>query len=771
MWKDYSKSYIKNNRAAGVSVAMAAFISALLLSVLCSIFYNLWHYETERIKAEEGGWQARITGEIDAAALEKIRHYANVEKAVINQELSDDAQKTADIYFKNMRTVLTDMPQIASLCGLSAESVTYHHMLLNMYLIRDPEDPALRLIFPFFLAVTVLACLSLVLIICHTFAVSMQARIHQFGIFSSIGAAPRQIRTCLLQEAAALCLIPAVAGNLLGILIGMGMTEGINVLLADVKDRLVLPFAYHPFVFAASFLAAFAVTWISAWIPAGKLSRLTPLEAIKNTGEFQLKRKKNSRILSLLYGIEGELAGNALKAQGKALRTAAWSLTFSFLSFTLMMCFITLTQISQRMTYFEKYQDAWDVMLTVKDAGGDIFEKAARLKELPGIRSSIMYQKAQTERLVTRSQLSDRMKELGSLEQAPSQYVTATEGGWLVHAPVVILDDASFLEYCKKAGAKQRLDGAVIRNSAGDASNPNFRKRDSVPYLNEDRKTTVLLRTGTEAGVDDAAAGADDATAAAEAAAAGADDAAAVAEAAAAGAEIPVLGYTEEVPVLWEEYGTLNLYELVHFIPASLWEQIKEKTGGSQEEVFIRILAKEGASLADLQETEEKAAKVLGGKYEMETENRIQERMDNDDMYRGMKLILSGFCALLALIGLSSVFLNTFGFVRQRKREIARYLSVGMTPAEIRKMFCIEALVTAGRPVLITVPVTAAAVAGMLKASYLEAGIFLREAPVVPVLVFVLAFFGAVALAYGIGGSRVLKDGCLAETLRDDTMM
>lgn len=757
MWKDYSRSYIKNNRAAGVSVAMAAFISALLLSVLCSIFYNLWHYETERIKAEEGGWQARITGEIDAAALEKIQHYANVEKAVINQELSDGTQKTADIYFKNMRTVLTDMPQIASLCGLPAESVSYHHMLLNMYLVRDPEDPAPRLIFPFFLAVTVLACLSLVLIICHTFAVSMQARIHQFGIFSSIGATPRQIRTCLLQEAFALCLIPAAAGNLLGIFLGMGMTEGINVLLADVKDRLVLPFAYHPFVFAASFLAAVAVTWFSAWIPAGKLSRLTPLEAIKNTGEFQLKRKKNSRILSLLYGIEGELAGNALKAQSKALRTAAWSLTFSFLSFTLMMCFITLTQISQRMTYFEKYQDAWDVMLTVKDAGGDIFEKADRLQELPGIRSSIMYQKAQAERLVTQSQLSDRMRELGSLEQAPCEYVAATEGGWLVHAPVVILDDASFLEYCKKAGAKQRLDGAVIRNSAGDASNPNFRKRDSVPYLKEDRKTTVLLRTGTEAAADDAAA-------AAEAAAAGA-------EAAAAGAEIPVLGYTEEVPVLREEYGTLNLYELVHFIPVSLWEQIKEKTGGSQEEVFIRILAKEGASLTDLQETEEKAAEILGGKYEMETENRLQERMDNDDMYRGMKLILSGFCALLAMIGLSSVFLNTFGFVRQRKREIARYLSVGMTPAEIRKMFCIEALVTAGRPVLITVPVTVAAVAGMLKASYLEAGIFLREAPVVPVLAFVLAVFGAVALAYGIGGSRVLKDGCLAETLRDDTMM
>ena len=62
---------------------------------------------------------------------------------------------------------------------------------------------------------------------------------------------------------------------------------------------------------------------------------MTPLEAIKNTGELQLKRRKKSRILALLFGTEGELAGNALKAQKKSLRTATLSLTLSFLGFAL----------------------------------------------------------------------------------------------------------------------------------------------------------------------------------------------------------------------------------------------------------------------------------------------------------------------------------------------------------------------------------------------------------------------------------------------------
>lgn len=73
-------------------------------------------------------------------------------------------------------------------------------------------------------------------------------------------------------------------------------------------------------------------------------------------------------------------------------------------------------------------------------------------------------------------------------------------------------------------------------------------------------------------------------------------------------------------------------------------------------------------------------------------------------------MILSVFCILLALIGIGNVFSNTFGFIRQRRREFARLLSVGMTPEGMKKVFCIEALMFVGRPVLSALLVTAAAV-------------------------------------------------------------
>ena len=40
MWKDYSSGYLKNNRSSGLAVIVAAFISALLLSLLSGLFYN-----------------------------------------------------------------------------------------------------------------------------------------------------------------------------------------------------------------------------------------------------------------------------------------------------------------------------------------------------------------------------------------------------------------------------------------------------------------------------------------------------------------------------------------------------------------------------------------------------------------------------------------------------------------------------------------------------------------------------------------------------------
>ena len=741
MWREYSSGYIKNNRSSGLSVMIAAFISALLLSLLCGLFYNAWKYEVERIELTEGGWHSRIIGEFAAEDIETINNFANVKDAKVNEKGYKGTDQTVDIYFSDKRAVFSDTPHIAEQIGVPQEKIVYNYELLAMYLIRDSGDTAPRLLFPMFLLIMLAASFSLIVIIHNSFAVSMNARVHQFGIFSSIGATPKQIRACLLQEAAVLCMGPILVGTLLGIAGSAGLLHLTNDLLgSDIPGRHSAVFGYHPLILLLTMLVTVLTIWFSAWLPARRLSKLTPLEAIKNTDELQLKRRKKSRLLSLLFGVEGELAGNALKAQKKALRTSSLSFIFSFLAFAVMQCVFTLSRISTRETYFERYQDAWDIMVTVKDTGIDSFEQTTVIQGLDDVENAIVYQKAAAKRIITEEEISEDMKSFGGFGQAPAKYVTKVDGGFLVNVPIVILDDNSFLAYCEQIGIAPRLDGAVILNQIRNVTNPDFRHPVFMPYLKApdigENIVSVLRQSGNEE----------------------------------TAAEIPVLSYTQQVPALREEYAKLDYYELVHFIPASLWKEIKGRIGGMETDSYICVRGRENVTLDELNNLQDEIEQIVNGQYTIEQENRIQEYDTNSTQIQGMMALFGGFCVLLAIIGIGNVFSNTLGFVRQRRREFARYMSVGLTPKEFKKMFSIEAVVIAGRPVLTSIPIVIVVIGYMLRISYVDAGEFMAEAPLVPIFLFMSAILGSVALAYCLAWRNIRKISP-AEVLRDDTMI
>lgn len=680
MWKIYSSDYIKNNRAVGYSIMAASFIAALFLSFLCSLFYNFW---------------------LDSAE--------NGEKEV--------------------PVVLTG----------------------------------------FYLIVVFLVCLSLILVIHNSFAVSMRSRLHQFGIFSSIGATPGQIRICLLQEAFMVSAFPILAGILAGSLCSFGTVRAMGVFAENLAGGRRMDFAMHPAIFLVILVLSLLTVLLSAWIPARKLSRITPLEAVRGMGELQLEKKKSSFLLSALFGMEGELAGNALRAQRKTLRTTTLSLVLAFLGFMLMQCFFTLSAISTNHTYFEAYQDAWDVMATVKNAEIEEFGLTEKVRKVQGAESVVVYQKAEAESVVPADCISPELRAKGGLEalagislvdgdvQSSSRFLQSDgnvessssslrsgedvqdssglspseEGIYLVKAPLVILDDESFAEYCGQIGIEEQTGGVVVYNRIWDSAASNFRYPEYIPYIKEDLEKIILCRTARPENA----------------------------------VEVPILACSDTPPVLREEYED---YGLVQFMPLSLWRQLSETIGGVEKDLRIRVIAEERTSAEALDTLEKSIAEITEKEYETESENRIQEKRDNDTMIWGCKMILGGLCGLFALIGIASMFANTLGFLNQRRREFARLLSVGLTPEGIQKMFCIEAVALVGRPLLSALMVTFAAAACMIRMSYLNPSEFIRQAPVGPIFVFILTVFGFTALAYYLGGRKILRMD-LAQALRDDT--
>ena len=287
MWKELTRTHLAHDRATRRTVTGAALAAAFFLALLGCLFYNLWVYEIARITTQEGGWQARVmlaqTGDGAAEAIAALEQFAHIESVQVNEALSDPGQTVLDLTFDDVRGVYRQLPLIAQRLGLDAGALAAHETLLSRYLVTDPQDPTPPLLLPFFLAVFGAVAAALVLLIRNAFAITMQSRLHQFGILSSVGATPRQLRAVLVQEAAALCALPLLAGTALGLAACWGVILAVNRAVAGVAGRQDAVFTLHPLVVASTLLASFLTVLLSAWLPARKLARLTPLYFMLNS--------------------------------------------------------------------------------------------------------------------------------------------------------------------------------------------------------------------------------------------------------------------------------------------------------------------------------------------------------------------------------------------------------------------------------------------------------------------------------------------------------
>lgn len=624
--------------------------------------------------------------------------------------------------------------------------------------------------FLFYLTVVVLISVSLILVIHNSFAVSMQDRVHQFGIFSSVGATPGQIRTCLLQEALFLSAGPVCGGILTGVLFCFLTVRAMSGFAKNLAGGRSMDFALHPAILLGIFAISFLTVLLSALIPAWKLSVLTPLEAIKGADELRLKKKKRPGLLPLLFGIEGELAENALHAQKKALRTTTISLTFAFLGFMLMQSFFALSGVSTEHTYFERYQDIWDVYVTIEEAGLEDFGAEEGLRDLEGAESVILYQKAEAVSLIPAGDISPELRRAGGPEAISGLLPVGEEKVYQIGSPLVILDDKSFADYCVQIGIRPGAEGIIAYNRIWDSQNSNFRHPEYLPYLKEN-VDRIVLQSPTGSAAEEAFPG--DTVDAEQEALQGIggtnpdllqEDAE---EGDVSGMELPLLACSETPPLLREEYRD---YALVLFMPFSFWENLSGQVAEERGGLSVCILAKDRESPVALERLEEDAAGIFAGRYRTESENRIQEKRDNDRMIWGYKVILSGLCILFAQIGIANLFSNTLGFLSKRKREFARYLSVGVTPEGIRRLLAMEAAALVGRPLFLTIILWAAASAYLTKLSGIDPMEFIRALPAGQILTFVLTILGFAALSYYFGGRKIVRLEPV-EALRDDTML
>jgi putative ABC transport system permease protein len=727
MWKEYSSSYLKKNKATSISIMISAFITSLFISLVCGIFYNMWADNIRRIELKEGNWQAHLVGNITKEDIQTIESFSNVKEVVVKTKEKGEGV-VVSVFFRRPSSIYKDLPQIAEKIGIDESGIEYHNTLLSQYFIFSPEEKSKPpLLLPFYIMVMIISCFSLVLVIKNAFAVSMNARTHQMGLLQSIGATPKQIRFVLLQEAAALCVLPILIGDTLGI----GLCYAYSKFAASITQKIQVEnteFRYNILVFAVTLLVSLITVGLSAWIPAKKLSRLSPLQAIRGDSEEPVKKVKHFRLLSFMMGVEGELARKSLYVRRKAFRTATLSLTLSFLSFSIFMNFITLSDISTKHTYFERYKNTWDILVTIKEDGaprGDILEKISKIS---GVSESTEYRKVTAYTKVPAAAISQEVKALGGYEALTSPD-SVLEEGYLVKVPIIVLDNESFDAFSTEAGAYKQEVVAV--NTIWDSLHSNFRHRKYVPFLEEVSGKPLTLFSDKKLKKETA--------------------------------QVIIGGYVDSPPNLREEYSD---FSLVTVMAASTYDAMSVSLPADQEEVYYNIVA---ASKDDIYGIAEEVEQILQGKYEYVLENRLDKEAVNSEIMKGYKKLMAGLCGLLACIGIANVFANTLGYVYQRKREFARYISIGLTPEGVNKILFMEALMIGLKPIIFSVPFNILFIAFAIKASYLNPMEFISRMPVIPILVFAILILSSVGLSYYIGGRKINKCNIL-EALKDDTM-
>ena len=220
--------------------------------------------------------------------------------------------------------------------GYTQEYRYAYNTKVLLYSGTAPFDSFLTAFYSLAAIIIALIVFGSVSLIYNAFSISVSERTRQFGLLSSVGATRKQLRRMVLFEALAVSAV----GIPLGILVGIGGI-GITLLLigdkffsivrVDIPMRLCV--SWQAVVIAA--VIALVTVLISAWIPSKRATRVSAVEAIRQSMDIKVSGRpvRTSKLSYKLFGLPGVLAGKHYKRNRKKYRTTVVSLFMSIVLF------------------------------------------------------------------------------------------------------------------------------------------------------------------------------------------------------------------------------------------------------------------------------------------------------------------------------------------------------------------------------------------------------------------------------------------------------
>ena len=282
-------------------------------------------------------------------------------------------------------------------------------------------------------------------LIYNAFSISVSERTKQFGLLSSIGSTRKQLRHSIFFEAVVLSVFGIPVGLLCGYF-GISLTlnllsSAVNSLFDASSIGITMRAIPSALAFAAAGIVALLTVLISAWIPAKRATRVSPLSAIRQAQDYQIPKRglKPNKLTVKIWGLPGLMAKKYYKVSKKKYRATIVSLAISTV------LFISAFTIGQSLRIFADRAvniNNFDMMLyDVSDA------EISEIRALDAVKDSALWiNRSYVIELPQADQSADYWEDCQLVAADRDIPITAK------NLSIFYLEDAVFLEYLNEQG-------------------------------------------------------------------------------------------------------------------------------------------------------------------------------------------------------------------------------------------------------------------------------------------------------------------------------
>lgn len=592
---------------------------------------------------------------------------------IIPDEIPGEAIVTASVLLIKLNT---DIYEHNATLGVKVgvEIVEPHSNLLACYGVNSNSS----LIFALFSVVAIVLIIIMVgsvSLIYNAFAISVAERSQYLGMLASVGATKNQKRSSVFFEGTVIGGISIPIGLLAGFL-GMGITFGsINGMFKNVmgiEENLHL--VVSPIAIISTVFISILTIFISTYIPARRASKISAIEAIRQTRDIKMNKKKikTSKLTRGLFGFEGELALKNLKRNGRRYRATLFSLIISIILF---LTTATFSAYINRSLEIMVQNANYDIRVSANYRNGVAREvELEKLKGLDKVEKYSLLETAYFEAYLPDEMTPSHIKEFSS---------GVEERGYFYNVNLIALENEALKTYAQSVGIDINLlnnpmePASIVLNRAKfkDKETKSYRDEEVI-YASVNDKITLSETQWDKASNDHKIID---------------------------GAEVAFAGFSKEPPMgIQEKDNTLNL-----IVSEDVFNIIMKNSNAHMSyEIFsyqaMYLTSEDPFGLQkDIEALQEGSEDPIYSIY-----NIYEEKQTSEQMQVVMQVFIYGFIVLITLVSIANIFNTISTSIALRKREFAMLRSVGMTPKSFNKMINFESIFYGLKALLYGLPIS-----------------------------------------------------------------